>query len=1094
MIKRIFSVLLIFLLTISAAAAFSLPTAADSAADDIESKLNDLKQKAGELSSMMDECGKAGLSVDYERVNYATIVKFTDIMREDYYEYGEYDRALGYYDKLISLYEESRGNMESYLDGTALPKSVPQLADSNITVNGGDITAKTETDGVIREQSVFLNGYGHFMYPKNDYDKFGDFGANSVVMSAKLYDVVTQKNPAKYWNIYEYGNVYDYAAERSFEEKHGGSCSLKYSRSDAYGTKKTFYVRQTVDIKPGATYTFGLWAKGVNAKKCSFSGHPVIDSNYGLSQRTEHDLSGTYDWTNFEFTYTAKDDEYLFEILIPCSNATEALYIDDVYVRRAGSDENLIKNPGFEEAETSESEFGIYDGHIKKLVHDMDYAYENRLSVNIGLGIHYMPDYIITDYPDIKDSGGTYPSYMGYNPTHPKVKEMISAFLSAVIPAIRNHPALTSVCIANEPNFQCFNTSYYEPLWQNYLFEKYLGDIDAFNSLCKTEYSDFKSIKFADAEDYNVLKNQLYRYNDTIMTDYLTFIANEVKSLAPEIKIFAKNLPAIRAHGKKSLAHGINIETMTGIFDVNGCDAMHYYYHSEYPLQAKTEWYDLLTSVEDLPIFNTEDHLIRDGKTLDLSGIITSSSYADMWQGAVHGRRQSIVWLWDRDKEKITNSYMNANMLLRPDIVANNGKLFLDMQRLSKELSALSGAKRDVAILYSYDSLTYVPSYLSSVYQAYTNTLYLGKRPLFVTESQIDKLFGCSVLIIPEAVSVTDETYSKIVEFKQNGGKIVMMGENSLSADEFLRARNTDEVKSGAAIVAVKATANEEISQAVNLSDTLKSVFDEAGIRTVKLFNALDGSTAADTEYTVGSLNGAKIVNLCNYGDTAKTVYITDGGETVESSAELLSGKAMQRNIVLEPYKPVMIRYAHGDSLTLDRVSGDNTIISTSPVRLKNAMYRISASSGGKSTLYIAMYKGGRLCGVRQYPVESAFDSYFYINADSGEYDTVKAMLWYKDTLVPVMENIEIASEEESVITNVSRMGNMCYIFGKIPQISGRVSVTVYSADGRLEYIDQTESDSKGNFKFIAELSDASAQYDARVKLSSGKTVSFLIN
>ncbi|UKI35492.1 MAG: hypothetical protein L6V93_15280 [Clostridiales bacterium] len=58
----------------------------------------------------------------------------------------------------------------------------------------------------------------------------------------------------------------------------------------------------------------------------------------------------------------------------------------------------------------------------------------------------------------------------------------------------------------------------------------------------------------------------LYRYNDTIMTDYLTHIAQTVRSISPDIKIFAKNLPAIRAQGIKSLSHGIDIESLTGLF------------------------------------------------------------------------------------------------------------------------------------------------------------------------------------------------------------------------------------------------------------------------------------------------------------------------------------------------------------------------------------------------------------------------------------------------------------------------------------------------------------------------------------------------
>ena len=45
-----------------------------------------------------------------------------------------------------------------------------------------------------------------------------------------------------------------------------------------------------------------------------------------------------------------------------------------------------------------------------------------------------MPKYIFSKYPDTRDENGTYPSYMGYNPTHPKIREMIEIFLNAIIP------------------------------------------------------------------------------------------------------------------------------------------------------------------------------------------------------------------------------------------------------------------------------------------------------------------------------------------------------------------------------------------------------------------------------------------------------------------------------------------------------------------------------------------------------------------------------------------------------------------------------------------------------------------------------------
>ncbi|MBC8596420.1 beta-galactosidase [Qingrenia yutianensis] len=1032
---------------------------------EFDKKISDLKEKLETLDGLMQKCGEKGISADYETVNYKTIEKFIGIMEEDFYKYREFDRANSYYDTLVSLYSESYNSLQSYLSGKAMPKIVPSLTGKDIKIDRNDVVSETETDGYIEENSVFLNGYGHFAYTKNDYADFDGFGANTAAISAKLYDTVTEAVNIKNWNLYHYGAVENFSVSQSGDEKRSGNYSLKITRADKWANEKTFYLRQCVDAEPNTTYVFGLYAKAVNAKGCHFSGHGVIDSNYGLSQRLRRDLSGTYDWKNFEFTYTTGADEHQFEVLIPCENETEALYIDDVYVKRLNSGENLILNPSFEETEET-GEFEVYDGHIKSLLSTLDYAYENNIKITLGLGIHYMPKYIFSKYPDTRDENGTYPSYMGYNPTHPKIREMIEIFLNAIIPEIANHPAVCAVSVANEPNFQCFNTSYYKAPWQNWLKEKFSGNIENLNSACGTSYASFDEINFSDAQEYSVLKNLLYRYNDTIMTDYLTHIAQTVRSISPDIKIFAKNLPAIRAQGIKSLSHGIDIESLTGLFDVNGCDAMHYYNHSEYPLMAKTEWYDLLTSVEDLPVFNAEDHLMRDSVTYDGSDIITQTAYADIWQGAVHSRRQSVVWLWDRESDKVTNAYKNANMLMRPQIVANNGKLFLDMQRLANELFALQNAKREAGILYSYNSMTYEPSYLNSVYLAYTNSLFLGEKPLFVTESQTEKLSGLEALIIPEAVSVTDETYAKIKEFAENGGKIFVIGENSLKYNEYLKERNADEILQSAVVIPAYESKTSEKTSVDGLFWPLKTFFESADLYDIAVLNSADGTPAENVEYICADYNGGKIINLCNYSDTEKEVYITDNGAEIEKTLNLISGNETGKYITLLPYTPVMIRYARSSpSMFADRVYGE-TVISTAPHRMVSGTYKISVSADAEAVLYTAYYKNGALAKIDKTDIEQGFDKDFYIKLDSTKYDGFKAMLWNKNSLYPTVKNAELCAYDSTVVTNVKKIGGMCYVFGNSPNISGNVSLTAFKEDGSLAYIDEVLPDTKGIFKF----------------------------
>lgn len=1027
-------------------------------------KIDLAKGYVKEIKTLINQCSEKGIATDYEIVDFSVMERFCEYMSEDFVKYDAYERALGYYDCIYELYTNTQNKLLSYLNGSAVPKSVVRYSGKEIENSGIGCFSQAVKEGQEKTLPLFFGGYGHFDTAVDDFDNFEAFGANTGTVSIKMYDVVTERFEAADWNLYTNFKVAcDFKAKLTEEDAHSGKTSVKITRTTEPKLGSVAYIRQTVAAKPMTTYVFGLWAKGTNVNGVHFSGNPLINSDYGLSNRTRHYINGSCDWKNFEYTYTTSENEYTMEIMIPVEGKVDSLFIDDVYIKESGQDENLLLNPGFENGtKEGSSEFDIYEPYISEAIRNMKRAKAANLFVNAGLGIHHMPQFMYNNYPDLRDEDGIYTSYMPFNPTHPQVLKIIAAFLEAVIPKISEAKCADDVCFLNEPSFQAYNTNYYNPLWKENLKKIYDNNISRLNSVCKTSYNSFEEIEIGEIEKNTVLYKHLCDYNTSIMTELVEFISTKIKSLSPDMKIYAKLLPLIRAYGDKTLAYGTDYEKLNKFVDINGCDASTFYNSSETPLLTKMAWYDFLTSIKDAPVFNSEDHMIQDNKGIDKNIQTEYYALADIWQGAVHGRAQSIAWLWDRSEKSITSSFMNSNILLRPELASKYGKKFLDLNRLSNEISILQRSERKVAILYSQNSYVYEPTYMESLYEAYKNTVFCGIKPVFITESTADKLDNYDFLIVPMVLSAQDDTIAAIHRLIKRGGRVIFIGEDCLLNNEFMQTRTdsaTNEIRSNAVVAGE------------NIKETLRTEFDKADLSDIKL-RYTDNTHAENIEITSGKQNGYRYVNLCNYTWTQQTVNIYCNENKVSDMYELIGGKEIDTDIVLEPYTPVLIRFTEDlkTQLTAERIyyEGDNKIIAdTNPLSTGNGNLEIKAISDKEAEIYIAFYKNGILTDIQRNATVNTENGInilsSVINLSGMEDCEMKAFLWTKTGMWPLSECVELSGSADTILTDASvyngSMNIKGYAYG-----SSRVAISVYS-NNELVYLDEILSGGNGAFR-----------------------------
>ena len=242
------------------------------------------------------------------------------------------------------------------------------------------------------------------------------------------------------------------------------------------------------------------------------------------------------------------------------------------------------------------------------------------------------------------------------------------------------------------------------------------------------------------------------------------------------------------------LTFGTDYEKYSVFSDYGGNDACGYIQGNHWTLMDKLLNYDMLTGVKDVPAFNTEDHIIMDFDTNYTDPRYKKFVETDQWQGALHGRGASTMWCYARQNTESTAAFMGL-FQDRPDCMAAAGRTAHDINRLNYEMEAIVKAEPKVAILYSQEARMWNNAYMNIMDTAYENCLYNGQKVEFVYEGDMAKAQNYDVFIIPNATNVRDTSFDEIKKYVENGGRLVVLGEDSLIKDELNNTRDENAVK-----------------------------------------------------------------------------------------------------------------------------------------------------------------------------------------------------------------------------------------------------------------------------------------------------------
>ena len=530
---------------------------------------------AQEIETLSVQCENNNITTDYERASYAIMQRFLQYMSDDAVN-GTYVDLEYITNSLEEIYKVTKNDLTAYLNGTKEPKVASKYITDDVSISGKCFSGSVQTKGVTEEKPIFLTGLCGWDLVRRDTDFLSDIGLNLIQTNIKMGDVIADGDPVDDWEVIRTMDSPTVISQDN-TTVNDAVYSLKITDStQTWVLNQYTLVHQKVTVLPNTTYHYGLSAKRSYVTNTWFS----IKGKNGTYKKS---LNANYTdtvWQNYDYTYTTGDNETELDFTIITECSAGALYIDSAFVKREGTNDNLLINPSFENR-TSTSEYRIIQSSIDDLKSSLAGAEANNVLVDVLISTHNAPALVLGLHPELAYSGY---GFFRYNPLLEKSKEIITTYVDALIPAIKDYRSLNSICLTNEPSFiTAYEPNTYNPLWQSYLSDLYDGDISKLNAVYQTAYGSFSEIDISqiNINKYNTCTPMYYdwkNFNDRTFGDWHAWLAAEIKRIAPNVRVHSKAIDYIGgpdiARWRSQTYNGINHEIFAEFSDLNGCDTV----------------------------------------------------------------------------------------------------------------------------------------------------------------------------------------------------------------------------------------------------------------------------------------------------------------------------------------------------------------------------------------------------------------------------------------------------------------------------------------------------------------------------------------
>jgi hypothetical protein len=535
------------------------------------------------------------------------------------------------------------------------------------------------------------------------------------------------------------------------------------------------------------------------------------------------------------------------------------------------------------------------DRDIDSFLAVCDRAAKASVSVNLLVSPHYFPGWALKKWPDLKDCQGGFFKYCTHDP---RARSVIEKSLRYVIPRIKDHPALHSICLSNEPlATNLTGCAVSAKAWPEWLVKRH-GDIATLNRHWGTEYDGFAEIPIPGAEfKSSPMTVDFVRFNQETFAEFHAWMAGVIRGIAPDLPVHAKIM--MSAHFGRGL-HGmwsVSPELFAEFSQYNGNDCCNW---SRRGGDWSTGWagmesgYDFQRSMADMPVFNSENHMIIDR---DHNVISPDHLYTELWQGAIHGQSSTTFWVWER-----TSAFTNATsggILHRPDGVEALGHCNLDLNRLAAEVTTIQRVAPEVGIFWSASSIIQGDTHRLAMARAYEAAAFLGVQLGFVTERRLEALARgetkrpldtLKVLLVPQVTHLSPEARAGLAKLSKRI-KVIVVGD-APTMDEY-----GHQATGPLELVALPLP-----DEAGKLFEILAKNAPSWGVQPLVPITDEAGKPLFGVEVRAAKHNGQRVASICNLLREPRTIDVG------AASTDLISGRKLAGQFALDPLKPVLLR------------------------------------------------------------------------------------------------------------------------------------------------------------------------------------------
>ena len=236
----------------------------------------------------------------------------------------------------------------------------------------------------------------------------------------------------------------------------------------------------------------------------------------------------------------------------------------------------------------------------------------------------------------------------------------------------------------------------------------------------------------------------------------------------------------------------------------------------------------------------------------------------------------------------------------------------MDLNRLAKEVVSIIESQANFGMLYSMDNDSYASEYMHAIDTAYAKLGENGQKTQFILESAMDRLNEVKCLVVPHVITVKDSTFEAIEKFVNNGGKMIVLGKDSLSKDEYGYDRDAARVAALLKKAEIVDTVNSgewlDAASKEKIGDTIRKMVNAENYSAVSVIDKETGEPLSDCEYLYSDYEGNYIINLCTYRDDDREIEVYVNGKKAEQFTDMISTEEYHGNATAKAYTPMLIK------------------------------------------------------------------------------------------------------------------------------------------------------------------------------------------